>query len=82
MHGRSFFNLVWLILNDIIVGIAVGAFLYENSGFLSGQSVKFSEASEKRHPCQHAHDQLDFIELSYRPRAMDDPMARLMAGRA
>jgi hypothetical protein len=31
----SFYNTVWLILNDIIIGVAVGSFLQENSVYLA-----------------------------------------------
>ncbi|KAG8963115.1 phosphatidylinositol N-acetylglucosaminyltransferase subunit gpi1 [Tulasnella sp. 419] len=37
-HYISFYNCIWLILNDVIIGSAVGAFLYENSDVL-GQLV-------------------------------------------
>ena len=29
--STSFYNCIWLVLNDVIVGAAFGTFLYENS---------------------------------------------------
>jgi hypothetical protein len=39
----SFYNTVWLILNDIIIGVAVGSFLQENSVYLAEMLTTHAE---------------------------------------
>ena len=44
-HFSSFYNSVWLILNDVIVGYAVGAYLSENQDRIGQQMVDFAKVS-------------------------------------
>lgn len=44
-HLFSFYNSVWLILNDAIVGYAVGAYLSENQDWIGEQLVDFAKVS-------------------------------------
>lgn len=39
----SFYNYIWLVLNDIIVGSAVGSFLRENSEYLSWKLLLYTQ---------------------------------------
>jgi phosphatidylinositol glycan class Q protein len=39
----SFFNTVWLILNDLTIGVGVGSFLCENRAALAGMLGRFGE---------------------------------------
>jgi phosphatidylinositol N-acetylglucosaminyltransferase subunit Q len=41
----SFYNCVWLILNDAIVGYAVGAYLSENRDWIGQQLVGLTKVS-------------------------------------
>ncbi|KAJ7226601.1 N-acetylglucosaminyl transferase component-domain-containing protein [Mycena rebaudengoi] len=40
----NFFNTVWLILNDLTIGVGVGSFLCENRAALAGMLGRFGEA--------------------------------------
>jgi hypothetical protein len=40
---NSFYNTVWLILNDVIIGVAVGGFLQDNSEYLADLISKHAE---------------------------------------
>lgn len=44
-HTSSFYNSVWLILNDAIVGHAVGAYLSENQDWIGQQLVELTKVS-------------------------------------
>jgi hypothetical protein len=44
-HSSSFYNSVWLILNDAIVGYAVGAYLSENQDWIGQQLVDLTKVS-------------------------------------
>ncbi|KAJ7280423.1 N-acetylglucosaminyl transferase component-domain-containing protein [Mycena rebaudengoi] len=39
----NFFNTVWLILNDLVLGVGVGSFLCENHAALAGMLGRFGE---------------------------------------
>lgn len=41
----NFFNAVWLILNDITIGAACGAYVSENSEFLASYANKLVQVS-------------------------------------
>jgi hypothetical protein len=52
----SFFNTVWLILNDIILGIALGGFLRDNADLLTSllvRDIKASRTPSMRPLCAH-----------------------------
>jgi len=41
-----FYNSLWLVVNDVIIGIALGSFIFDNSGLVAGQlDTIFSEWS-------------------------------------
>lgn len=44
----SFYNCIWLILNDAIVGIAFGAFLCENSDILASLMHSYGKVCHVR----------------------------------
>jgi hypothetical protein len=46
-HFFSFYNSVWLILNDVIVGHAVGAYLSENQDWIGQQFVDLTKVSPR-----------------------------------
>ena len=44
-HFSSFYNSVWLIFNDVVVGYAVGAYLSENQDRIGQQIADFTKVS-------------------------------------
>jgi len=44
-HSSSFYNSLWLILNDVIIGYTVGAYLSENQDWIGHYVVDLTKVS-------------------------------------
>ena len=45
IYFSSFYNSVWLILNDVIVGYTVGAYLFENQDWIGQLLINLTKVS-------------------------------------